>query len=61
MKRNPPTHFPDGYEVSIARSVAEVEGIRSTWEQIQSRETYPVVNADVERFLSVIEARDVSQ
>lgn len=56
MKRNLSTCLPNGYEVSIAQSVTEVEGIRSTWEQMQSREPYPVVNADIDRCLSVLKA-----
>ncbi len=56
MKRNLPTHLSNGYEVSVAQSVAEVEGIRPIWEQMQSREPFPVVNADIDRYLSVLKA-----
>jgi len=56
MKRNPPTHLPDGYEVSVAESVADVERIRPIWEQMQAKEPYPVINADINRYLSVLKA-----
>jgi hypothetical protein len=54
MKRNHPTHLTEGYEVSIARSVAEVEKIRHIWKQMQGNEPYPTINADINRYLSVL-------
>jgi hypothetical protein len=41
-------------EVVIAKSVGEVEAIRPVWEEMQNNEPYPIINADIDRYLSVV-------
>jgi hypothetical protein len=48
------------WDVVVARSPEDIEAIRPVWEQMQDREPYPVINADIDRFLSVIESSDDS-
>jgi hypothetical protein len=56
------TMLPDGWEVVVARNLAEVESLRHVWEKLQNEETSPVPNADIDRFISVIEPlRDTVQ
>ena len=43
-------------EIIIARSVEEIESIRPVWEQMQADEPYPIINADIDRCLSVLQA-----
>lgn len=47
----------DSERVIIARSLEEIERIRPEWEQMQSEEEYPIINADIDRYLSIIEAK----
>ena len=49
------TMLPDGWEIVVAKNLAEVESLRPVWEKLQKEETYPVPNADIDRFISVIE------
>ena len=49
-------HLYDGLEIVIARSLDEIETIRPIWEEMQHNEPFPVLNADIDRFLCVIEA-----
>jgi len=51
------TRRTDGWEVVIARDLAEVELLRPTWEELQQNECSPVVNADIDRFISVVGPR----
>ena len=48
--------FSEGLEIVIARSPDEIEAIRPIWERMQHDEPYPVINADIDRYLSVVEA-----
>jgi hypothetical protein len=48
------TMLPDGWEIVVAKNLAEVESLRPVWEKLQREETYPVPNADIDRFISVI-------
>ncbi len=52
------TTTSDGWDVSIATTFEEVENIRSIWEQMQSNEPYPSIDADIDRYLSVVDAID---
>jgi len=45
------------YEVVTATSFKEIEAIRLIWEQMQHSEPYPVPNADIDRYLSVVRAK----
>lgn len=55
MKNNK-KHIPERWETTVVRSIEEVEGIRSIWEEMQRRESHLVINADIDRYLSVIKA-----
>ncbi|MBN2457229.1 MAG: GNAT family N-acetyltransferase [Sedimentisphaerales bacterium] len=44
------------WEVTVAKSIDAVEGIRPIWEKMHSGESYPIINSDIDRYLSVIEA-----
>ncbi len=47
----------NGWEVSVARTFEEVESLRQIWKEMQSREKYPVPNADIDWYLSVLRPR----
>ncbi|MGA2679663.1 MAG: GNAT family N-acetyltransferase [Sedimentisphaerales bacterium] len=49
------TMLPDGWKIVVAKNLTEVESLRPVWEKLQKEETYPVPNADIDRFISVIE------
>jgi len=42
-----------GLEVVFVRSIEGIEAIRETWERLQSDESYPKVNADIDRYLMI--------
>ncbi|UCG48217.1 MAG: GNAT family N-acetyltransferase [Phycisphaerales bacterium] len=44
-----------GYELTIAKTLEEVEALRLEWEALQGRQSYPVPNADIDRYISVVE------
>ncbi len=46
----------DELEIITAQSFDEIEAIRPIWEEMQSNETYPVINANIDRYISVIKA-----
>lgn len=46
------------WEVTIIRSNEEIEDIRPIWEEMQKSEPHPVINADIDRYLSVVQASD---
>jgi len=47
----------DRLETTVARTLGEVEAIRPIWEQMQSNQSYPIINADIDRYLSVLESQ----
>lgn len=49
-------YLQDGWDVTVARSSEDIEALRPVWEQMQAKEPCPILNADIDRFLSVIEA-----
>ena len=55
MKNSDKKYFSEGFETVITRSLDEIEAIRPVWEEMQRSEPYPVINADVDRYLSVIQ------
>jgi len=55
-RKNDKTKLPDGWKFSIATSVEEIEAIRPIWEEMQGKESSPAINADIDRYLSVVEA-----
>ncbi|MHC4158580.1 MAG: GNAT family N-acetyltransferase [Planctomycetota bacterium] len=46
----------DNLKLDILKSLDEIESIRSTWERMQADESYPKTNADIDRYLCVMEA-----
>ena len=46
----------DQWKVVVARDVEEVEAIRPIWEQMQHDEPRPAPDADIDRYLSVVES-----
>ena len=57
MKRSYKSYLSERWDIFIAKSIEEVENIRATWEEMQSREPYPAPNADIDRYISVIAPR----
>ncbi len=47
----------DDGQVIVARNLEEIERIRPVWEQMQSDEPYPIINADIDRYLSIVKAK----
>ena len=45
-------------EIVTATNIEEIEAIRPIWEQMQRAMPHPVPNADIDRYLSVIESSD---
>ncbi len=56
MDKHEKRYPSDGWKITVAKTAEEIETIRPIWEQMQANEPYPVINADVDRYLSVIEA-----
>jgi len=54
MKKGFDIPYADGWQIVTARNLEEIEAIRPIWEQMQSNEPYPVPNADIDRYLSVV-------
>ena len=48
------------WKVTVLSSIEDIKAVRPIWEQMQDKEPYPATNADIDRFLSVIEASDGS-
>ncbi|HCO96266.1 MAG TPA: hypothetical protein DIU00_20390 [Phycisphaerales bacterium] len=46
----------DGWKIVVAKNFREIEAIRPIWEQMQRGESAPSINADIDRYLSVLEA-----
>ena len=46
----------NNWQTRIIHTFAEVENIRSAWESLQASETYPTIDANVDRQLSVMQA-----
>lgn len=56
MSRDFSTQRSCDCKIVTATNFEEIEEIRPVWEQMQRQETYPVPNADIDRYLYVIEA-----
>jgi len=46
----------DIYKIEVLRSIREIEDYRPLWEQMQAKENRPAINADIDRYLSVLKA-----
>jgi hypothetical protein len=56
MIRDSGTQLSGECKIVVAKSFDEIEAIRPIWEKMQRNEPYPVPNADIDRYLSVIKA-----
>ena len=56
MKKESDKQSSDEWKIIVAKNFEEIEAIRSIWEKMQRNEPYPVPNADIDRYLSVIKA-----
>ncbi len=57
MKKEPDKQSSGEWKIIVARSFEEIEAVRPIWEQMQRNEPRPALNADIDRYLSVIKAR----
>lgn len=48
------TKLSNNCEIVVATNLDQIEAIRPVWEQMHSEEPYPVPNADIDRYLSII-------
>jgi hypothetical protein len=48
----------DHKDITFIRTVKEIEAIRQIWERLQLQEPYPAINADIDRYLSVLQAAE---
>ncbi len=46
----------EGWEIEIAETVDQIEEIRPVWERMQNAEESPSIDADIDRYLSVMRA-----
>ena len=56
MKTESDAKTCDEWEIKVAKSLEEVEAVREIWEQMQRSESVPVLNADIDRYLSVVKS-----
>jgi hypothetical protein len=42
------------YAVEVVRDIGGLESIRPVWEQMQKDSAYPIINGDIDRYISVI-------
>ena len=56
MKTESDAKTCDEWEIKVAKSLEEIEAVREIWEQMQRNESMPVLNADIDRYLSVVES-----
>jgi len=56
MKKESGAKTCDKWEIKVAKSLEEIEAVREIWEQMQRSESMPVLNADIDRYLSVVES-----
>ena len=47
-------------EILIIRDLEEIEAIRHIWERLHAEESYPRINADIDRYLAAVKASDRS-
>lgn len=50
------TKLPERWKIVVARNNEEIEGIRSIWERMQRSKSLPTVNADIDRYLSIVQS-----
>jgi CelD/BcsL family acetyltransferase involved in cellulose biosynthesis len=50
--------YDGGWEITVTRSLNQIDAIRPLWEQMQQNENFPNPNPDINRYLSVIDSAD---
>lgn len=45
-------------EMLVVRDLEEIEAIRNIWERLHAEESYPRINADIDRYLTTLKASD---
>ncbi len=58
MARNGKNSSDQGLEVVTVRDLEGIQTVRPIWEKMQANEPYPVINADIDRYLSVLQAAE---
>ena len=48
--------LPDGWEFQEIRTLEQIEAIRSLWQDMHSAESRPVLESDIDRYVSVLKA-----
>ena len=46
------------WEIVVAKELEDIEIIRPIWEEMQRNENCPTPNADIDRFLSIVEHQE---
>jgi hypothetical protein len=50
--------FSQKENIIVVRDLEEIEAIRHTWKKLLSKESYPRINADIDRYLITLKASD---
>jgi len=58
MTNNQTTKTANEYGSELLVTVEQIEKIRQVWEKMQAGEPHPVINADIDRYLSVLHASE---
>ncbi len=56
MSANHTAILPDRWKSVVIHTLDQLESIRPIWQKMQAEEPCPVINADIERYLSVLRA-----
>jgi len=56
METHYDTYSNNVWDVTVARSAEDIETLRPIWEQMQKKEPCPNINADIDRFLSILKS-----
>lgn len=58
MPKHTRTNPDNGWEIVVARDFEQIEAIREFWQTLQSRQSSPVPNADIDRYISVVKSSE---
>jgi len=58
MKDESKTKSAANWEIVVAKELEDIETLRPIWEEMQRNESCPTPNADIDRFLAVVEHQD---
>lgn len=56
MKKESDNKFSQQSEMFVVRDLEEIEAIRHIWERLHAKESYPRINADIDRYLTTLKA-----